>query len=94
MSVKPNWMKEIKAETRCNGDIRSLVVVVEPDVQTPGLRYCDLMAHVQGVFMRTYGDCGDWVAKDADVMAWSDDGVGIFVPKLYRVTVDFRRKGE
>lgn len=93
MTIKPNWIESAKYETRSEGEVRSLCVMIEPDVQTSSICYIDLVAYVTTMFANMVGDCAEWEAEHVDVMAWSKSDIGIYVPYLYRVTVDFRRKG-
>lgn len=95
MKINPDWIDSAKMETRCNKNVRSLVVMVEPDVHTSSLGYTELVGCVKSMFIMMFADAHRWNLVDADVMMWSDKDRtgGIFVPYLYRVTASFRRDG-
>ena len=95
MKIKPDWVDSAKMETRCNRNVRSLVVMVEPDVHTSSLEYVELVGYVKSMFIMMFADAHEWDLVDADIMAWSDKERtgGVFVPHLYRVTTNFRRIG-
>lgn len=95
MKVKSNWVDSAKMETRCNGDVRSLVVMIEPDTHASSIDYTELVEYVNVMFINMFADAHEWVWRCADVMMWSDKDRtgGLFVPYLYRVTTDFRRIG-
>lgn len=99
MKISHDRIDSVKIEHRCNKNVRSITVMIEPKPEDREFLYSDLVECATSVFCRVYADATKFNATDADVMAWSKSdnpdhrATPLLSPNLYRVTVDFRRDG-